>query len=166
MAATPFHANILARSIASLWATETMDTREFEGLSTSALSDRDREMVASPAPSVDPRFFGAMRGGNLIIFVLETTPERFLPSNDSLDEFPTLKRLEANSFVARAFHYLPVHESSVVLRLCIMLSLGRHVELRRATSECEVPGPATALEAAGYQTGFISRRRCTATPIA
>ncbi len=32
LAATPYHANILTRSIESLWAADTMDTREFEGV--------------------------------------------------------------------------------------------------------------------------------------
>jgi len=155
MAATPFHANILARSITSLWAMETMDTREFEGLSTSALADRYREMVASPAPSVDPRYFGAMRGGNLIIFVLETTPERFLPSSDSLDEFPTLKRLEANSFIAgQHFTTYPYTNPALFSVFASCYPSDGTSSFGEQHPDVKVPGLVTALEAAGYQTGI------------
>ena len=155
MAATPFHANILARSITSLWASETMDTREFEGLSTAALADRYREMVNAPAPSVDPRYFGSMRGGNLIIFVLETTPERFLPSNDSLDEFPTLKRLEANSFVAEQhFTTYPYTNPALFSVFASCYPSDGTSSFGEQHPDVKVPGLVAALEASGYQTGI------------
>ena len=155
MAATPYHANILARSISSLWAAETMDTREFEGLSTSALADRYREMVGAPAPSVDPRYFGAMRGGNLIILVLETTPERFLPSSDSLDEFPTLKRLEANSFIAEQhFTTYPYTNPALFSVFASCYPSDGTSSFGEQHPDVKVPGLVAALEAAGYQTGI------------
>jgi arylsulfatase A-like enzyme len=155
MAATPFHANILARSISSLWASETMDTREFEGLSTAALADRYREMVNAPAPSVDPRYFGSMRGGNLIIFVLETTPERFLPSDDSLDQFPTLKRLEANSFVAEQhFTTYPYTNPALFSVFASCYPSDGTSSFGEQHPDVKVPGLVAALEASGYQTGI------------
>jgi arylsulfatase A-like enzyme len=155
MAATPFHANILARSISSLWAAETMDTREFDGLSTAALADRYREMVNAPAPSVDPRYFGAMRGGNLIVFVLETTPERFLPSDDPLDEFPTLKRLEANSFVAEQhFTTYPYTNPALFSVFASCYPSDGTSSFGEQHPDVKVPGLVAALEASGYQTGI------------
>ncbi len=155
MAATPFHANILARSISSLWASETMDTREFEGLSTSALAERYRQMVAAPAPSVDPRYFGAMRGGNVIIFVLETTPDRFLPANDSLDEFPTLKRLAANSFIAEQhFTTYPYTNPALFSVFASCYPSDGTSSFGEQHPDVKIPGLVAALEAAGYQTGI------------
>jgi arylsulfatase A-like enzyme len=155
MARTPFHANILARSISSLWATETMDTREFEGLPISALADRYREMVSAPAPSVDSRYFGAMRGGNLIIFVLETTPERFLPSSDSLDEFPTLKRLEANSFIAEQhFTTYPYTNPALFSVFASCYPSDGTSSFGEQHPDVKVPGLVAALEDSGYQTGI------------
>ncbi len=155
MAATPFHVNILARSISSLWATETMDTREFDGLSTAALADRYREMVGAPAPTVDSRYFGSMRGGNLIIFVLETTPERFLPSDDSLDEFPTLKRLQANSFVAEQhFTTYPYTNPALFSVFASCYPSDGTSSFGEQHPDVKVPGLVAALEASGYQTGI------------
>lgn len=155
MSATPFHANILARSISSLWTSETMDTREFAGLSTPALAERYREMVGAPAPSVDPRYFGAMRGGNLIILVLETTPERFLPSNDALDEFPTLKRLETNSFVAEQhFTTYPYTNPALFSVFTSCYPSDGTSSFGEQHPDVKVPGLVAALEAARYQTGI------------
>jgi hypothetical protein len=155
MAATPFHANILARSISSLWAAQTMDTREFEGLSTASLAERYRAMVSSPAPSVDPRYFGAMRGGNVIIFVLETTPERFLPSNDLLDEFPTLKQLGANSFVAEQhFTTYPYTNPALFSVFASCYPSDGTSSFGEQHPDIKVPGLVAALQASGYQTGI------------
>jgi arylsulfatase A-like enzyme len=155
MAATPFHANILARSISSLWAPETMDTREFDGLSTAALASRYREMVDAPVPGVDPRYFGAMRGGNLIVFVLETTPERFLPSNDSLDEFPTLKRLQANSFIAEQhFTTYPYTNPALFSVFASCYPSDGTSSFGEQHPDVKVPGLVAALESSGYQTGI------------
>jgi Sulfatase len=155
MGATPFHANILERSISSLWASETMDTREFEGLSTAALAERYHELVAAPVSNADPRYFGSMRGGNLIVFVLETTPERFLPSNDPLDEFPTLKRLEANSFIAEQhFTTYPYTNRALFSVFASCYPTDGTATFGDQYPDVRAPGLVSALEASGYRTGI------------
>jgi hypothetical protein len=155
MAATPFHADILARSISSLWAADTMDTREFEGLSLDSLAARYRQMTSAPDSDADPRYFGAMRGGNLIVFVMETTPERFLPNDDSLDDFPTLKRLEPNSFIAENhFTTYPYTNRALFSVFASCYPSDGTSTFAEIYPDVRAPGLVSALESAGYKTGI------------
>ncbi|MGH9703580.1 MAG: sulfatase-like hydrolase/transferase [Candidatus Acidiferrales bacterium] len=98
--ASPYHRNILWRSVRSFWRDGPSENREFEGLPAPELERIYGELTHAPASARDPLFFAKEKGANLIVIVLETTPARFLPADDSLDEFPNLRRLQAHSIVA------------------------------------------------------------------
>ena len=152
---TPYHDNILARSIVALWAPGGLDTREFENLSLDELAVRYREMVNAPASPPESNYFGSMRGANLILFVLETEPERFLPSDDSLGDLPTLRRLEPKSFVAtQHFTTYPYTNQALfsVFASCYPPD-GTHT-FNEEHPDAVAPGLTTVLHANGYATAL------------
>jgi phosphoglycerol transferase MdoB-like AlkP superfamily enzyme len=102
--ATAYHRNVMAQTLEALWQKPQVDTTEFASLSRVQLVQRYRDLTGAPAPLESSEYAGRERGANVIFFLLETTPARFLPPEDSLTEFPNLKLLEEHSFVARQ-HY-------------------------------------------------------------
>ena len=97
---TAYHRDILWRSLRAFWQDDTLNVKEFDGRTEPELMRIYGELAHAPAPVRDPRFFAQEKGANLIVVVLETTPARFLPADDSLAEFPNLRRLQSHSIVA------------------------------------------------------------------
>jgi hypothetical protein len=102
--ATAYHLNVMAQTIGALWQKPRTDTSEFASLTRAQLIQKYRELTNAPPAAETSELAGRERGANVIFFLLETTPARFLPPDDSLAEFPNLKRLEGRSFIA-AQHY-------------------------------------------------------------
>lgn len=153
--ATPYHRNVLGRVLSSFWQESNVDAREFSGLSDQELVSRYRELTHAPVPERDPRFFGKQRGANVIMFVLETTPERFLPSGDSLEEFPNLKRLEKNSFVATQHYTTYPYTNRALFSLFSSWYPPDGIETFSEERPGRVlPGLAKALSAEGYATAM------------
>lgn len=117
---SPYQQSTLVRSIASLWKENSVDSGEFAGydfergdrtatedlsrLSAGDLLSRYRALAHAPVPDQDLRYFGKQRGANVLFFVLETTPETYLPIDGDMQQFPNIGRLRGNSFIG-ARHY-------------------------------------------------------------
>jgi phosphoglycerol transferase MdoB-like AlkP superfamily enzyme len=117
---SPYQESSLVRSVVSLWRENSVDTGEFagyaferaDGIATADLSHlsrkdlvtRYRQLTHAPTARQDARYFGKQKGANVLYFVLETTPETYLPVEDDMKQFPNLGRLKMNSFVG-ARHY-------------------------------------------------------------
>ena len=101
---TPLHENVLSSAIRAYWHEGEINTREFAGLPLEQLEQQYRAITNSPVLQPDSRYFGKSKGANVIFFILETLPARFLPPDDPLDEFPNLRRLQPKSFIAEE-HY-------------------------------------------------------------
>jgi phosphoglycerol transferase MdoB-like AlkP superfamily enzyme len=128
--ASPYHQNSFARSFTSLWKENSVETGEFAGLDmqrsaglTSAdltyLSDADliaryRQLTHAPLPEKDSRYFGKEAGANILFFILETTPQKYLPVGENLRQFPNFNRLQENSFVGtRHYTTFPITRSAL-----------------------------------------------------
>ena len=152
---TPYQRNILARSVEALWGSQTVDTREFEGKSITELAGIYRDMVNAPPPETDPAYFGKMRGANLLIFVLETTPWRFLPGDGDLASLPTIRQLRENSFVAmQHFTTYPYTNPALfsVFTSCYPTDGTR--SFGEEHPHAQIPSLARTLSAAGYDTAL------------
>ncbi|MFY9530664.1 MAG: sulfatase-like hydrolase/transferase [Candidatus Acidiferrales bacterium] len=153
--ATPYHKDVLGRVLSSLWQESNVDSREFTGLSAQELVSRYRELTHAPVRERDPRYFGKQRGANVIMFVLETTPERFLPSGDPLEDFPNLKRLERNSFNATQHYTTYPYTNRALFSLFSSWYPSDGVETFSEERPGRVlPGLAKALSAEGYATAM------------
>jgi phosphoglycerol transferase MdoB-like AlkP superfamily enzyme len=97
---TTYHRNVLAETLGALLQKPQLDNSEFIGLSGSQLVRKYRELTSAPLAQSAPLYAGREHGANVIFIILETTPARFLPPDDSLAQFPNLKRLAERSFVA------------------------------------------------------------------
>lgn len=112
---TPYHQDTFRRAFVSLWREKAVETGEFsafnldelkqlkfddlDSLSSAELISRYRQLANPPAPDDDPRYFAKEQGDNVLFFILETMPDEFLPANDDLSQFPSLRRLREHSFI-------------------------------------------------------------------
>jgi sulfatase-like protein len=116
----PYHESSFVRSITSLWRENAVETGEFRSLdfrgdegppapdfaslSPNDLITRYRQLTHSVLAPPDSRFFGKEKGANVLFLILETTPEKYLPVDADMGEFPNMERLRAHSFVGTR-HY-------------------------------------------------------------
>ena len=155
--ATPFHANVLWRVLGAFWHEGEVDTREFIGLSLPQLAGRYRELARAPAWQPDPRFFGKEKGANILFFLLETTPARFLPADDPLDEFPSLRRLEPHSFIATQHYTTYPYTNRAIFSLFSACYPSDGIEtFGEQHPGMTFPGMMRALAAEGYRTAVFS----------
>lgn len=115
-----YHVNSFSRVVTSLWKENAVENYEFTGLNPkysegigsgdfSHLSDADliaqyRQLTNAPPPERDSRYFGKEAGANVLFFILETTPQKYLPVGEDLKQFPNFNALQRNSFVGTR-HY-------------------------------------------------------------
>jgi hypothetical protein len=95
-----YHTSALLGALHAYWDEGSVSTQEFSGLSTDELLGRYRELAHDSESPRDSLYWGKARGSNVLFFVFETLPARFLPSDDNRDDLPNLRRLRGNSFIA------------------------------------------------------------------
>jgi hypothetical protein len=128
--ASPYHQSSMVRAVTSLWKENAVETGEFSGLdlqrsagltsadlsglSTADLIARYRQLAHAPVPERDPRYFGKEAGANILFFILETTPKKYLAVAEDLQQFPNFNRLRQNSFVGtRDYTTFPITRSAL-----------------------------------------------------
>jgi phosphoglycerol transferase MdoB-like AlkP superfamily enzyme len=156
----PYQSSVMWRAVSAYWAEQDVETAEFAGPSKSVLLSRYREFTHAPAPVKNPIYWGRAESSNVIFFVLETMPERFLRSDGEMADLPNLRRLREKSFVGvQHFTTFPrTHEA-----IFSLLSSWYPSNVTRTFEEqhpnIRVPGMMAALGSAGYRTAIYSPMR-------
>jgi arylsulfatase A-like enzyme/uncharacterized membrane protein len=131
--AGPYHESSAVRAVASLWKENAVDTGEFAAfdfdhnkglqvaslpaMSTDEIIARYRDLAAAPLSERDARYFGKESGDNVLFFILETTPDEFLPVDDNMHQFPNLARLREKAFAGTR------HYTTLPLTTCAVFSI-------------------------------------------
>jgi Sulfatase len=125
-----YHESSAIRAISSLWGESAVETGELAGLDlqrSAGLATRDwsnlseaqliaryHELTGTPVGPPDLRYFGKEKGANILFFILETTPAKYLPLDGDMTQFPNLGRLEANSLIgSRHYTTFPITRQAV-----------------------------------------------------
>lgn len=128
--ASPYHQSSFMRAITSLWKENAVETGEFSGmdikrasglvstdlsnLSNAELTAMYRQLTRAPEPTRDERYFGKASGANILFFILETTPQKYLPVGEDLRQFPNFNALQQKSFVGmRHYTTFPITRSAL-----------------------------------------------------
>ncbi len=163
---TPYHEAVLVKAFEALWAAEVSDTREFDHLTSAELKSRYRELTNAPSAQRDVRYWEKAEGANVLFFVFETAPARFLPAEDSWDQFPNLKRLRERSFVG-ASHYSTYPNTCRAVLSLFSSWYPSEALIGRAERDpnMAIPGIMHSLSAQGYATGTYSPFRWRVEPV-
>ncbi len=151
--ATPYHDSVLIRSFGALWGDQEIDPRDFDGLSDADLIRRYRDLIHATVSGHDPRYWGRERGANVLFFVMETMPARFLPPDGGWEDLPNLRRLRERSFVPLE-HYTtyPLTDHAVFSLFSSWYPAGGIKLFERRHADTLVPGVIRTLADSGYRT--------------
>ena len=157
---TPYHSSVLLKALRAYWQEEDVQTREFAGLSTPALLSRYRQFTHAPAPKRNPAYWGKETGDNVLFFVLETMPARFLPPEGEMEDLPNLKHLREKSLVA-VQHYttFPRTHEAVFSLLSSWYPSDVMRSFEQQHPDMKVPAIMRTLSAQGYYTAVYSPTR-------
>ena len=127
--------------------------REMAALTIPQLEERYRGLVHAPLPARDANYWAKAQGYNVIFFILETTPTRFLSVTGDLDAFPNLRQLREQSFVP-TLHYttFPVTHRALYSLFGSLYPSPGDLSLPEKHAKVALPGMFRALAAKGYQT--------------
>ncbi len=130
---SPYEKNTLLRSASSLWQAKAIDLPEFFGFqferddhfnvpdfsgeSDGQLIAQYRQLSNAPAEDTRSTYFETERGANVLFFILETTPEEYLPVNGDLRQFPNIAGLRERSFIGER------HYTTFPLTRCALFSI-------------------------------------------
>ncbi len=170
---TPYHESSAVRAVASLWEGNAIDRGEFTRYGYQAVRGREvfsvprmtsaelirrfQDLVHAPAPLADSPYFGKERGDNVLFFILETTPDEFLPADDDLKQFPNLARLREHSFVGeRHYTTLPMTTAAVFSIFSSWYPNDSFLGVRGFPSGYDAPVFLPALNSIGYETAAFS----------
>ena len=158
---TPYHASALLNALRAYFGNDPdVKTSEFAGLTTQELLQWYVEFVNAPAFRSNSGYLGAQCGSNVLFFVFETLPVKFLPADDKLNDLPNLRRLRDRSFVALRHHSTFPRTHEAVFSL---LSSWYASDVMRTFEEQHpdivVPNMMRTLSALGYQTAIYSPLR-------
>jgi hypothetical protein len=181
MPSGPYHESSFARSLESLWREGAVETGEFSGLDRraennlalpdlSGLSASELiakyQALAHVVPSApDPRYFGKEQGANVLFFILETTPYRYLPIDGDLSQFPNLAALRERSFVgARHYTTFPITRAAVFSLFSSWYPLDDAHGVFDSPDWDRAADFLPRLASAGYQTAVFSPLKAEAVP--
>ncbi|MGH9717001.1 MAG: sulfatase-like hydrolase/transferase [Candidatus Acidiferrales bacterium] len=170
---TPYHESSLVRAVASLWEGNAIDSGEFTRYEHQAVRGREifsvpkmtsaelirrfRDLTHSPAPLTDSPYFRKERGDNVLFFILETTPDEFLPADDDMKQFPNLARLRERSFVGdRHYTTLPMTTAAVFSMFSSWYPDDSFLGIWGFPSTDDVPVFLPRLEKLGYESATFS----------
>lgn len=178
---SPYYQSSLVRAANSLWKVSAIDSGEFasldlqhstglptpdmSSLSPAQLVAQYRQLANPPAPQPDIRYFGKERDANVLFFILETTPAKYLNLDGEMSQFPNLRRLEANSFVGgRHYTTFPITRAAVFSLLSSWYPIdGPDGAFDSPTFE-KPTSFLRRLSADGYQTAVFSPLRAPGIP--
>lgn len=153
--ATPYHRSAFLRALAAYGEKLDADTREFAGLTMEELINRYRILAHAPPGQRDARYWGKARGSNVLFFVFETAPARFLPADDALADLPNLARLRRNSFEAdRHYSTYPYTDRAVFSLFSSWYPSGLMTNFQQQEPDLFVPGLPRLLASRGYATAY------------
>jgi hypothetical protein len=178
---SPYNESSFIRAVNSLWREGTVDSGEFAGLdvqrsaglstrdlsylSTTELVARYRQLVNAPVAQSDSRYFGKEKGANILFFVLETTPAKYLPLGDDTPQLPTLRRLEANSFIGtRHYTTFPITQAAVFSLFSSWYPIDDPKNIFDAPGWDSAGDFLRRLASSGYQTAVFSPLRSPGIP--
>ena len=176
---TPYHESSIVRAAVSLWKENAVETGEFGGfdfertrglrmeslpsMSSTEMISRYRELVHAPVLQADARYFRRESGDNVLFFIMETTPDEFLPADDDLTQFPNLARLRAKSFVGtRHYTTLPVTSAALFSVFSSWYPIDSMSGVWGFPSGEAAPSFLPRLNAEGYETAAFSPLRYVA----
>jgi phosphoglycerol transferase MdoB-like AlkP superfamily enzyme len=131
--------------------------REFSGLTLFAMLQEYRQLVHAPLDKRDPAYWAKAQGSNVLFFILETTPTRFLDVTGDLSMYPNMRQLRNRSFVPSQ-HYTtyPVTHRALFSLFASVYPSPNDLSLAEKHTELALPGMFRALDDAGYQTAAYS----------
>lgn len=132
------------------------DEGRFNGLGQRELSSFYRSLTATPAYRPDPRYSGAARGSDLILFVFETGPARALDITGDLAGFPNLRRLRDHALIGAAHHSTYPYTSRALFSLFSGCYPTDELDTRFRAGRLRLPGLFSTLRAHGYATATYS----------
>ena len=151
--ATPYHDSVLVRSLRALWGEQEINTREFDNLSDIELMRQYHALMHAPVSGRDPRFWGRERGANVLFYVMETMPTRWLSPDGAWEDLPNLRRLRERSFVPLE-HYstYPLTDHAVFSLFSSWYPWSGIKVFERRHADTLVPGVIRSLAEIGYRT--------------
>lgn len=157
---TVFHRSamiVALRAYANAGSEEGGQTRDFAremtGLTIPQLEARYRELANAPAAARDAAFWAKAQGYNVVFFILETTPTRFLSVTGDLSAFPHLQQLREHSFVpTRHYTTFPVTHRALYSLFGSLYPSSEDLSLPEKNVQVALPGMFRALASSGYQT--------------
>jgi phosphoglycerol transferase MdoB-like AlkP superfamily enzyme len=169
----PYHKSSFVRSLTSLWKENAIEASEFAGLDyshadgvagpdLSSLSGADliaryRELANAPAARPDSKYFGKERGANVLFFILETAPEKYLPVDGDITQFPNTAALRAHSFVGtRHYTTFPITRAAVFSIFSSWYPIDDAQNIFDSPNGDQVGDFLRRLDSAGYKTAAFS----------
>ncbi len=155
MRPTVFHSAMISLAVESLFGSEfesEASAARYDGDSLGALRPIYQKLARVSSPGWPRPYWGAAKGYDVVLFVMETGPAHILSWDASLSDFPNLKRLSQNAWVGTQ-HYTTSPESFRAIT-SMLLSM---YPVRHSRSFAErpqtPPGLIQNLHDAGYRTG-------------
>ena len=160
LGARPYRASVILTSLHAFVDEGDVTTSEFAGLTSKELVIRYRGLTHAPVSQRNLDVWGKAKGSNVLFFVFETMPARFLQSGGEMDDLPNLRRLRQNSFVALQHYstYPNTHQALFAL-FSSWYPSGVTKTFEEQHSKITVPGMMRTLSNRGYYTAVYSPDR-------
>jgi glucan phosphoethanolaminetransferase (alkaline phosphatase superfamily) len=155
MRPTVFHSAMISLAAHSLFGSELeseSSAARYDDDSLGALRLAYQKVASVSSPEWPRPYWGAAKGYDVVLFVMETGPARVLSWNANLSDFPSLKRLRQHAWVGTQ-HYTTSPESfRAVTSMLLSMYPVRHS--RSFAERPQIPpGLIRNLHDAGYRTG-------------
>jgi phosphoglycerol transferase MdoB-like AlkP superfamily enzyme len=148
------HTSFLVQSIESFAARDAA-ANTYASLTPAELIAAYRQMASAPAPEHNPAYWAREKGADVLFFIMETAPARYLETGGGGPLPPGLTRLSRNAFVSSLHHTTYPYTNRATFSIFSSWYPGAGMRtFIQQYPDLSVPGPIAALDGAGYDTGI------------
>jgi len=147
---TPYHRGALITCCRAFFDINDFNISKFDAFGRNEILTKWHEVTRSPERKSIPDYFGVAKNYDVICFVMETAPSRYIDLNGNMNDFPNLKRLKKQAWVAsRHFTTYPYTSSA----LFSILTSWYPTDINHLRSgQLISPGMMRSLSMCGYKT--------------
>jgi glucan phosphoethanolaminetransferase (alkaline phosphatase superfamily) len=154
MPGTPLTTSIATILVKTCLDLDTID-QPIAGLQSASLEEliaRYRQLAQAPVSNRNPKYWGKAKNANVIFFVMETGPARYLDLAGDLNEYPNFARFRDHSVVGERHHStFPVTNRAYISLFSSLYPVGK--KSFHSFPQQKLPGVISILQNAGYETG-------------
>ena len=155
--ATPYHNSVYYTMVHSFIENEGRESKEYIKVDDTGLIRKYRTLTQSVVPGRNDEYWGKAAKHDVIFFIIETGPARYMQIDENLEHVPCIRKLRQNSFIGtNHFSTYPYTSRAWFSILSSIYPSNSRYNFTERPPVKKIPGVIRSLSDIGYVTAYYA----------